>query len=56
MIQSAIGNCQGDPLGGPFFGLIHFHALCSLTAISSSSLFIFVIDDTHIIGLVSVVF
>ncbi len=46
----SIGTYQGDPLGGPFFALIHFRAFHNLTALFPSCLFPSIVDYTHIIG------
>ncbi len=45
---------QGDPLGGPFFTLVHFHAICSSTSLFLFCLFPFIVDDTHIITILVV--
>jgi hypothetical protein len=55
IIQLCIGNCHGDPLGGPLFALIHFCAFRNSTASYPSCLFFFIVDDTHIIRLVLVI-
>jgi hypothetical protein len=43
-------------VGGPLFVLAHFCTFKNLTGPFPSSLFLSVVDDTHIIGLASVVF
>jgi hypothetical protein len=45
-----------DPLGGLLFTLVHFRTFHSLVGLLLYCLFPFVVDDTHIIGLVLIVF
>ncbi len=55
VIQSFIGTYQGDLLGGLLFALAHFHAFHNSINLFPSSLFFSIIDDTHIVGHVSLV-
>jgi hypothetical protein len=45
-----------DPLGDLLFTLVHFHTFHNLACLLLSCVFPSVVDDTHIIGLVLVVF
>jgi len=56
VIQFSIGTCQKDILGGSFFALTHFHTFRSPASLFPSYLFISIANDTHIIGLVSIVY
>ncbi len=69
IIPSAMGTHESDPLGGAtitlthqgdfsgktLFTLTHFKALCSTTHHFPSCLFPSIVDDTHIIGPLSIV-
>jgi hypothetical protein len=55
IIPFAMGFRQGDPLGGTLFALTHFKTLCSIANHFLFCLFPSIIDDTHIIGLPSIV-
>jgi hypothetical protein len=55
IIPFAMGTCQGDPLGGALCALAHFGVLHSTTSYLSSLLFPSIVDDTHIIGPLSIV-
>ncbi len=55
VIPSAMGTCQGDPLGGALFALIHLKALHSTSSHFPSFLFPSIINDIHIIGPPSIV-
>jgi hypothetical protein len=55
IVPFAMGTCQGDPLGGALFVLAHFRALHFIVSHFTSCLFPSIIDDTHIIGPLSIV-
>ncbi len=61
IIPSAMGICQGDPLGGLGGGggallvLAHFRALCSKISYFPSCLFPSIANDIHIIGPLSII-
>ncbi len=55
IIPFVMGICQCDFFGGALFALAHFRALCSTTSHFPSCLFPSIIDDTQIIGLLSIV-
>jgi hypothetical protein len=55
IIPSAMGICQGDPLGEALFALAHFRALCFTTSHFLSCLFPSIANDIHIIGPLSIV-
>jgi hypothetical protein len=56
MIPFAMGTYQGDSLGGALFTLTHFKALCSTTSLFPSCLFLSIVNDTHIIGALFIVY
>ncbi len=45
---------QGDPLGRALFALTHFKTLCSIASHLFTCLFLSIINDTHIIGPLSI--
>ncbi len=55
IIPSAMGTRQGDHLRGALFALARFRALHSITSHFLSYLFPSIVDDTHIIGPLSIV-
>jgi hypothetical protein len=55
IIPFVMGIRQCDLLGGALFPLTHFRALCSTTSHFPSCLFPSIIDDTQIIGPLSIV-
>jgi hypothetical protein len=55
IIPSTIRTCQGDPLREALFALAQFTALCSITNHFLSCIFPSIVNDTHIIGLLSTV-
>jgi hypothetical protein len=50
-----MGMCQGDPFIQPLFVLVHFHALQTFFVVFPSCLFPLLVNDTHILNLVSLV-
>jgi hypothetical protein len=55
VIPFAMGTHQGDPLGGALFVLAHFKALCYIVSHFISCMFLSIVDDIHITGLLSIV-
>jgi hypothetical protein len=55
IIPFAKGIRQSDPLRGALFALIHFKALCFIVNHFPFCLFLFIVDDIHIIGPLSIV-
>jgi hypothetical protein len=55
VIPSTMGTCQGDPLGGALFVLVHLKALHSTFNHFPSYLFPSIIDDIHIIDPLSII-
>ncbi len=55
MIPFAMGTCQGDLLRRTHLTLAHFGALCFIVSCFPSCLFPSIVDDTHIIGPLSIV-
>jgi hypothetical protein len=55
VIPFTMGTCQSDLLGGALFALAHFKVLCSIVNCFLFCLFPSIVDDTHIIGPLSIV-
>jgi putative effector of murein hydrolase len=55
VIPSTMGTHQSDPLGGALFALTHFRALCFTTSHFPFYLFPSIINDNHIIAMLSIV-
>jgi len=54
-ISFAMGTCQGDPLGGALFALIHYKTLLFRANQFHSYLFPSIAYDIHIIGPLSII-
>ncbi len=50
IIESSLSIRQGDPLGGPIFVLAHYWTFLKTITEALGCVFLFLIDDTHIVG------
>jgi hypothetical protein len=55
IIRFLEGMCQGDLFIGPRFTLVHFCALWCYVGVFPFCIFLYFIDNIHIIGLVFIV-
>jgi hypothetical protein len=55
IVLSFVGTCQGDQFIKLLFALTFFHALQTSFIVFLSCLFLSLVDDFHILGLVSLI-